>query len=255
MAFVMLETEEILMLSQKGINGPAWAIYCALRAHCYLPKKGHSYQVQHFMCFPSQITLHAFLGWPALKEKRDGTGVIPSKPCSRAIERLEELGLVKVYRGKACDKESISARKLMKSKLAPTHRNGKGLSGGRQHLYRLVLWEKLMRGQKSSLSEDTSGISTGDKSVESENTNLSSNVNEGNYIKSNKNTIIIIKEEIRSKINLKKGTLKERIQWFHNQMDRDANTGEPWLWELEDITPAEEEFRESYNYWVMGGTL
>jgi predicted transcriptional regulator len=207
MSFVMLEKEEILILAQKGINGPAWAIYCALRAHCYLPKKGQPYQVQHFMCFPSQSGLHAFLGWDELKKKPDGVQHYQSKPAQRAVDRLVEHGLVKVYRGKDNSLEARSARRLLKSKFAKTHRNGKGLSGGRQHVYRLVFWEELMRRQKGIVSDE------------------------------------------------REGTEKERIRWFHSQMDSDANKAEPWLWGLENITPAEDRFRDRYFYWLAGGTL
>jgi len=255
MSFVMLEKEEILILAQKGINGPAWAIYCALRAHCYLPKKGQPYRVQHFMCFPSQSGLHAFLGWDELKKKPDGVQHYQSKPAQRAVDRLVEHGLVKVYRGKDNSLEARSARRLLKSKFAKTHRNGKGLSGGRQHVYRLVFWEELMRRQKGLVSENKSGISTENKSGLSEKTNLSCKVDEGNYNKNKNNNLIIINEEIRRKINEREGTEKERIRWFHSQMDSDANKAEPWLWGLENITPAEDRFRDRYFYWVAGGTL
>ena len=254
MSFVMLEIEEILTLAQKGINGPAWSVYCALKAHCFLPKKGQAMEVQHFMCFPSQSALHAFLGWDELKKKPDGVQHYQSKPAQRAVDRLVEHGLVKVYKGKDNSIEAIWARKLLRSKFKSTHRNGRGLSGGRQHVYRLVFWEQLVRRQKSSVREDISGISTEDKKVVSEKTYLSCKVDEVKYNKENKNTIII-NEDIRKKINMEEGTVSERIKWFHSQMDMDANTAEPWLWRLENITPAEERFRDRYFYWLAGGTL
>lgn len=255
MSFVMLEKEEILKLAQKGINGPAWAIYCALRAHCYLPKKGQPSEVQHFMCFPSQSALHAFLGWDELKKKPDGVQHYQSKPAQRAVDRLEEHGLVKVYRGTDNSLEARSARRLLKSKFTSTHRNGRGLSGGRQHVYRLIFWEELMRRRISRLRGDTSDLSSEDTSGNSEETILSCKVDEGNYIKNKNNNLIIINEEIRKKINEREGTEKERIRWFHSQMNEDANEAEPWLWGLENLTPAEERFRDRYFYWVAGGTL
>jgi len=252
----MLEEEEILQLAKKGINGPAWSLYCALKSHCYLPKKGGVLSPVDFMCYPSQLRLHEMLGWPELKLKKDGSGsVFPSSPCRRAMERLEEHGLIKVYRGKDSDLPAIAARKLLRLKLRSTHRNGKGLSGGRQHIYRLIFWEQLKRVQIGRLREDTSDLSTEDTSVESEATNLSSKADEGNYIKNNKNTIINNNEEIRDKINNQEGTLRERVDWFHSQMDRDANTAESWLWGLENTTSEEELFRGRYFYWVGGGTL
>ena len=66
---------------------------------------------------------------------------------------------------------------------------------------------------------------------------------------------IIINEEIRKKINKKEKTLKERVEWFHSQMDRDANQAESWLMGLEDITSEEENFKDRYTYWIFGGTL
>ena len=112
-----------------------------------------------------------------------------------------------------------------------------------------------MRRQKGLVSGDKSGISTEDKSGISDETNLSCKVDEGNYNKNKNNNLIIINEEIRKKINKKEETLKERVEWFHSQMDRDANQAESWLMGLKDITSEEENFKDRYTYWVFGGTL
>lgn len=248
MGFIKLYDEEIVKLVESGVSARVWSVYMALRMFCYFPKTGRVWKPQHFMCFPSQKAVLEKLNKPPPPDKKKGFGRQTSGFVSTSITKLVKAGLVQVYSSKDNSIEARSARKLMKS----VYGGNSSLKLGRVNVYRMIFWEACQKRHDGHVKSSLTGHVNNNMTVIS---NPVCKEDELINIK-NKNTINnILNEDIRKKINLEEGTVSERIKWFHSQMDMDANTAEPWLWRLENITPAEERFRDKYFYWLAGGTL
>ena len=99
MGFIKLEQAEVLKLATSQVSAKGWAVYLALRGHCYLPKKDEAWSVDRFMCFPSQQAIHTWLDWDALPAKKDGNGIHPSQPVGRAVKALVKCGMIRCYMG------------------------------------------------------------------------------------------------------------------------------------------------------------
>tara|TARA_R110000851_G_scaffold218503_1_gene371422 strand:+ start:238 stop:1032 length:795 start_codon:yes stop_codon:yes gene_type:complete len=210
MGFIKLEQAEVLKLATSQVSAKGWAVYLALRGHCYLPKKDEAWSVDRFMCFPSQQAIHTWLDWDALPAKKDGNGIHPSQPVGRAVKALIKCGMIRCYMGTDNGFEARMARKLMASKFGFTHKNGRGLSGGRQHVYHLIFWEELMRHQNCSPRPIIVDVSPPIIPETSGSSKLIGKVDEVNSIKSKNNNNVIIKEEENIESNL--SSLRNWIQ-------------------------------------------